>query len=61
MSDPKSGSGEGDRIKGRAKEATGAISDDEKLKREGRADQAQGKIKKKIDQAIEKTRKKLRG
>ncbi|MCK9250636.1 MAG: CsbD family protein [Solirubrobacteraceae bacterium] len=34
-----------DRIKGRAKEAAGAVTDDDELRREGRADQQAGKVK----------------
>ncbi|MBK7973911.1 MAG: CsbD family protein [Deltaproteobacteria bacterium] len=38
-------SGEMDKAKGRAKEAAGALADDDKLKREGKVDQAAGKVK----------------
>jgi uncharacterized protein YjbJ (UPF0337 family) len=44
-------SGKADEIKGRVKEAAGAITDDDKLRREGKVDQAAGKVK----QAAEKT------
>jgi uncharacterized protein YjbJ (UPF0337 family) len=54
--------GEMDELKGRAKEAAGAVTDDEKLRREGKVDQAAGDAKdkagKKIDQAKEATQKK---
>lgn len=46
-----------DEIKGRAKQAAGDLTDDEKLKREGRADRAEGKVK----QAVDKVADKLRG
>jgi uncharacterized protein YjbJ (UPF0337 family) len=49
--------GEKDELKGRAKEAAGAVTDDEKLKREGKVDQAAGEAKdaaaKEIDSAKE--------
>lgn len=38
-------SGTTDDLKGRAKEAAGAITDNDKLKNEGKADQATGTIK----------------
>ena len=34
-----------DKAKGRVKEAAGALTDDEKLRREGRTDQLVGKVK----------------
>jgi len=40
-----------DEAKGRAKEAAGALTDDDDLKREGKADQAGAKVK----DAVEKT------
>ncbi len=43
-----------DDVKGRAKEATGALTGDEDLKREGRADQATGKAKQAVDDATGK-------
>jgi uncharacterized protein YjbJ (UPF0337 family) len=43
-----------DDLKGRAKEATGAITGDQDLKREGRADQASGKAKRAVDNAAGK-------
>jgi uncharacterized protein YjbJ (UPF0337 family) len=36
-----------DRVKGRIKEAGGALTGDEKLKREGRSDQRRGRAKEK--------------
>lgn len=38
-------SGELDKAKGRVKEAAGALTDDERLKREGKVDQAAGAVK----------------
>lgn len=49
-------SGKTDEIKGRVKEAAGALTDDAKLKREGRLDQATGKVKQTADQVIDKVR-----
>ena len=43
--------GEADDIKGRAKEAAGALTDDDELKREGSADRAAGKVKDKVEKA----------
>jgi len=59
-------SGKTDEVKGRVKEAAGALTGDEKLKRQGKADQAAGKLKQaagklkdKVEQVIDKTKKKL--
>ena len=43
-----------DDAKGRVKEAAGAITGDDSLKREGKVDQAAGKAKKLIDEAADK-------
>jgi uncharacterized protein YjbJ (UPF0337 family) len=43
--------GEMDKAKGRVKEAAGALTDDEDIKREGRADQAAGDMKEKVGNA----------
>ena len=48
-----------DEMKGRAKEAVGDLTDDDKLKREGKTDQAVGKVKEKIDEAADKIKDKL--
>ena len=42
-------SGTTDKIKGRVKEAVGVLTDDEKLKNEGKLDQAVGKIKQTVE------------
>lgn len=47
---------EADKLKGRAKEAAGALGDDDELRREGKADQAGGEIKETIDDAADKAR-----
>lgn len=46
-------SGTTDKAKGRVKEAVGALTGDAKLKREGKIDQAAGKVKKAAERAIE--------
>ncbi|MBA2388375.1 MAG: CsbD family protein [Acidimicrobiia bacterium] len=46
--------GEGDEMKGRAKEAVGDLTDDDDLKREGKVDKASGKIKDKVDDVKDK-------
>ena len=43
--------GEMDKAKGRVKEAVGALTDDDEIKNEGRADQTAGKAKEKVDKA----------
>ncbi len=43
-------------LKGRVKEAAGDLTDDKELQREGKADQAAGKIKDKIDDAVDKVK-----
>jgi len=48
-------SGKMDEAKGRVKEAAGAVTDDDKLRREGKIDQVAGKVK----QAAEKVASKV--
>jgi uncharacterized protein YjbJ (UPF0337 family) len=43
-----------DDLKGRVKEAAGDLTDDDKLKREGKSDRAAGSVKDKIERAKEK-------
>jgi uncharacterized protein YjbJ (UPF0337 family) len=50
-----------DEAKGRAKEAAGDLTDDEKLKREGKVDRASSSIKDKIDDVADKVKDKIRG
>jgi uncharacterized protein YjbJ (UPF0337 family) len=45
-----------DKLKGRAKEAAGAATDNDKLRTEGRIDQGKGSIKEKIDQVADKAK-----
>ncbi|MBK5256879.1 MAG: CsbD family protein [Vicinamibacteria bacterium] len=49
-------SGKTDELKGRVKEAAGALTGDAKLKREGRLDQAVGKTKQTTEKVIEKVK-----
>jgi uncharacterized protein YjbJ (UPF0337 family) len=49
-------SGKSDEVKGRVKEAAGALTGDRKLKREGKADQAVGKTKQEIEKVIDKVK-----
>lgn len=44
----------GEEFKGRAKEAAGAITGDDDLKREGKADQASAKVKRGVDNVADK-------
>jgi uncharacterized protein YjbJ (UPF0337 family) len=50
-------SGTSDTIKGRVKEAVGVVTNDQKLKDEGRVDQAAGKVKKAVERVIDKATK----
>jgi uncharacterized protein YjbJ (UPF0337 family) len=49
-------SGKVDELKGRVKEAAGALTGDEKLKREGKADQFVGKVKQNVEKVIDKVK-----
>lgn len=49
-------SGKLDELKGRVKEAAGALTDDKKLKREGQADRAAGKVKQKVEKVIDRVK-----
>ena len=49
-------SGTADDLKGRTKEAAGALSGDDDLKREGKVDQAAGDVKDKLDGAVDKVK-----
>ena len=46
--------GKAEELKGRAKEAAGAITDNDKLRREGQIDQAAGKVKQAVDKVVKK-------
>ncbi|HSP99373.1 MAG TPA: CsbD family protein [Candidatus Dormibacteraeota bacterium] len=49
-------SGKSDELKGRVKEAAGALTGDAKLKREGKTDQAVGKLKQTVEKVIDKVK-----
>ena len=48
--------GKTDELKGRVKEAAGALTGDAKLKREGQLDQTVGKLKQTADKVIDKAK-----
>ena len=48
-----------DQAKGRAKEAAGDITDNDGLKREGKADRAGGEVKEKVSDAVDKVKEKV--
>ena len=54
-------SGTVDRIKGRVKEAAGALLADKKLKQQGQADQLAGKMKEAAEDVVDKARGLVRG
>ena len=45
-----------DEAKGRTKEAAGSLTDNDNLKREGRADQAKSSVKDKVDKVADKAK-----
>ena len=49
-------SGTTDKIKGRVKEAVGALTNDKRLKNEGKLDQASGAIKDGFEKVIDKVK-----
>ena len=49
-------SGKSDELKGRVKEAAGALTGDAKLKREAKTDQAMGKLKQQVEKVIDKVK-----
>ena len=50
-----------DEAKGRGKEAAGALTDDDDLKREGKGDQMAGEAKRKLDDAGDWAKEKVDG
>lgn len=48
--------GTGDEIKGRVKEAAGAITNDDDLKREGKVDQVVGDVKEGVEKVTDKVK-----
>jgi len=53
--------GKGDELKGRVKEAAGAITGNEQLKRAGKEDPAAGKVKQAAEKAVDKVKKAVNG
>lgn len=49
-------SGKIDEMKGRVKEAVGALTNDSTLKRDGRSDQVIGKVKQQAEKVIDKVK-----
>ena len=49
-------SGTSDKIKARVKEAVGVVTDNPRLKNEGRKDQAIGKVKKAVERVIDQAK-----
>jgi uncharacterized protein YjbJ (UPF0337 family) len=49
-------SGKTDEVKGRVKEAVGAVTDNNKLRAEGQTDQAVGKIEQVAEKAVDKVK-----
>jgi len=50
-----------DKIKGRVKEAAGALTGDEKLKKEGQLDQAAAEVKEAVEGVVDKAKELLGG
>ncbi len=53
-------SGTSDQIKGRVKEAVGDLTDNQKLKNQGKIDQSTGKVKKAVENVIDKANKAIK-
>jgi uncharacterized protein YjbJ (UPF0337 family) len=54
-------SGKAEEIKGRVKESVGVMTNDKRLKEEGKVDQASGKIKQNAEKVINKVRDAVKG
>ena len=50
-----------DEIKGRVKEAAGALKDDQEMKQEGKLEQAAGSVKEKVNEAVDKVKNAVSG
>ncbi|HVU89309.1 MAG TPA: CsbD family protein [Pirellulales bacterium] len=48
--------GKAEEVKGRVKEAAGALADNDKMRREGKIDQAAGKVKQAAEKVVEKVK-----
>jgi uncharacterized protein YjbJ (UPF0337 family) len=53
--------GKADEIKGRVKEAAGAVTDNDKLRREGKIEQATGKTKQAVEKVVDKAKDAVEG
>ena len=53
--------GEMDKVKGRAKEAAGAVTNDDELRRQGKIDQAAGKTKDAAEEGVDKVKRAVTG
>lgn len=53
--------GDTDKLKGKIKETAGTATGDDKLKAEGKSDQAAGNIKDKVEGAVDSIKDKLSG
>ena len=49
--------GKSDEVKGRIKEAAGVLTDNDKLRKEGKTDQAVGKVKQSVQKAADAVKK----
>lgn len=56
LTDDKSASNKATELKGRAKEAVGTFTENDDLKRDGKADQAESDIRSAIDSVVDKAR-----
>jgi len=54
-------SGTSDQIKGRVKEAVGDLTDNQKMKNQGKLDQSTGKVKNAVDNVIDKAKNTVKG
>lgn len=53
--------GKAEEIKGRMKEAAGAVTDNNKLRREGKVEQAAGKTKQAVEKVVNKVKDAAKG
>lgn len=53
--------GKAQEIKGRVKESAGVLTKNEKLKNEGRADKASGKVKQAVTRTVDKVKNAIKG
>lgn len=52
-------SGKTDELKGRVKEAAGAIADDDQMRREGKTEEEVGKVKQGFEKAVDRAKQKI--